>query len=125
MRLTMPAHRSTVLAAAAAGGLSLAVAAPGQALLMTRPIVGPAVAVSAGPACSGQNAEVETATDPRTGVLYEAWIGCRGIGFARSTDGGKTFSLWAYRGSPVVDMVTADFDLTMVSYLLGALIVGR
>ncbi|RLN04415.1 hypothetical protein C2845_PM13G02690 [Panicum miliaceum] len=33
--------------------------------------------------------------------------------------------LWAYRGLPVVDMVTADYDLTMVSYLLGALIVGR
>ena len=33
--------------------------------------------------------------------------------------------LWAYRGSPVVAMVTADYDLTMVSYLLGALIVGR
>ncbi|RLM60315.1 hypothetical protein C2845_PM14G02320 [Panicum miliaceum] len=33
--------------------------------------------------------------------------------------------LWAYRGLPVVAMVTADYDLTMVSYLLGALIVGR
>ncbi|CAO2164453.1 unnamed protein product [Urochloa humidicola] len=33
--------------------------------------------------------------------------------------------LWAYRGLPVSDMVSADFDLTMVAYLLGAIIVGR
>ncbi|CAL5009994.1 unnamed protein product [Urochloa decumbens] len=33
--------------------------------------------------------------------------------------------LWAYRGSPVSDMVSAGFDLTMVAYLLGAIIVGR
>ncbi|CAO2205712.1 unnamed protein product [Urochloa humidicola] len=33
--------------------------------------------------------------------------------------------LWAYRGLPVADMVSADFDLTMVAYLLGAIIVGR
>lgn len=44
------------------------------------------------PACQGQNAEVETAIDPATGFLYEAWMGCGGIGFARSADGGKTFS---------------------------------
>ncbi|CAL5004148.1 unnamed protein product [Urochloa decumbens] len=28
-------------------------------------------------------------------------------------------------GSPVTDMVSADFDLTIVAYLLGAIIVGR
>jgi hypothetical protein len=48
--------------------------------------------VSTGAACSGQNAEVETAIDQKTGILYEEWIGCGGIGFARSTDGGQTFS---------------------------------
>jgi hypothetical protein len=42
--------------------------------------------------CSMQNAEVEQAVDPRTGYVYEDWMGCNGIGFARSTDGGRTFS---------------------------------
>jgi hypothetical protein len=43
--------------------------------------------------CGGSNAEVEQATDVVNGkCVYEAWIGCGGIGFARSTDGGKTFS---------------------------------
>jgi hypothetical protein len=42
--------------------------------------------------CSGQNAEVEQATDPVAGYVYEEWMGCSGIAFARSSDGGKTFS---------------------------------
>ena len=42
--------------------------------------------------CSGQNAEVEQATDPANGLVYDEWMGCSGIAFARSTDGGKTFS---------------------------------
>jgi hypothetical protein len=45
--------------------------------------------VSAG--CPGQNAEVEQAADPSGRYVYEAWIGCRGIGFARSRDGGLHF----------------------------------
>src|SRR5215472_9464738 len=39
--------------------------------------------------CGGSNAEVEQAIDGR--YVYEAWIGCLGIGFARSTNGGRTF----------------------------------
>jgi hypothetical protein len=42
--------------------------------------------------CSGQNAEVEQAVDQTLGYVYEDWIGCSGIAFARSTDGGLTFS---------------------------------
>jgi len=42
--------------------------------------------------CSGQNAEVEQAADPTGRYVYETWIGCHGIGFARSTDGGSRFS---------------------------------
>jgi hypothetical protein len=38
----------------------------------------------------GGNAEVETAADA-AGNVYAAWIGCGGIGFARSADGGRTF----------------------------------
>jgi hypothetical protein len=41
--------------------------------------------------CSGQNAEVEQAADAARGYVYEAWIGCSGIAFARSTDRGRTF----------------------------------
>ncbi|HEX9096060.1 MAG TPA: sialidase family protein [Candidatus Dormibacteraeota bacterium] len=41
--------------------------------------------------CAGQNAEVLQAVDPRIGYVYESWMGCKGIAFARSVDGGKTF----------------------------------
>jgi hypothetical protein len=51
--------------------------------------VGPITDISA--SCSGQNAEVEQAADPALGYVYETWMGCRGIAFARSTDGGATF----------------------------------
>ena len=37
------------------------------------------------------NAEVESAVDPTTGYIYDEWIGCGGIGFARSIDGGASF----------------------------------
>ncbi len=40
---------------------------------------------------TGANAEVQQAYDPSRGYLYEAWIGCGGIGFSRSLDGGATF----------------------------------
>lgn len=51
--------------------------------------VGPNVNISA--SCSGQNAEVLQAVDRTLGYVYETWMGCRGIAFARSTDGGRTF----------------------------------
>jgi hypothetical protein len=41
--------------------------------------------------CKGQNAEVEQAVDAARGYVYEEWIGCGGIGFARSIDSGRTF----------------------------------
>jgi len=50
----------------------------------------PVSQVSAG--CSGQNAEVEQATDPARNYVYEEWMGCGGIAFSRSTNGGHTFS---------------------------------
>ncbi len=51
--------------------------------------VAPIVNVSGN--CGGQNAEVEEATAP-PGNIYQLWIGCGGIGFARSTNGGATYS---------------------------------
>ena len=50
--------------------------------------VSPVTEVSKG--CTGQNAEVETATGAPH-YVYDLWIGCAGIGFARSTDGGLHF----------------------------------
>lgn len=41
-------------------------------------------------ACPGHNAEVEEAT-AAPDFVYADWIGCGGIGFARSADGGKTW----------------------------------
>ena len=41
--------------------------------------------------CAGQNAEVEQAVDQTRGYVYETWMGCAGIAFARSTDGGAHF----------------------------------
>ena len=50
--------------------------------------VSPVTEVSKG--CTGQNAEVVTATGASP-YVYDLWIGCGGIGFARSTDGGLHF----------------------------------
>src|SRR5947209_7578459 len=52
--------------------------------------ISPVTDISA--SCSGQNAEVEQAVDPKLGYVYDEWMGCNGIGFARSVDGGTTFS---------------------------------
>lgn len=51
--------------------------------------IGPVTQIS-GP-CSGQNTGPQQAVDPVRDVIYEAWTGCGGIGFSRSTDG-MTFS---------------------------------
>jgi len=40
--------------------------------------------------CGGRNAEVEEASSAPD-YVYAAWIGCKGIGFARSIDGGLRF----------------------------------
>ena len=73
-------------------GAAAAVAAPltGFAFLSVSYAVGPIVNLTT--SCAGQNAEVEQAVDPSLGYVYEEWMGCSGIAFARSTDGGRTFS---------------------------------
>ena len=73
-------------------GAAAAVAAPltGFASLSVSYAVGPIVNLTT--SCAGQNAEVEQAVDPSLGYVYEEWMGCSGIAFARSTDGGRTFS---------------------------------
>ncbi|HEY5694982.1 MAG TPA: sialidase family protein [Gaiellaceae bacterium] len=76
--------------------------------------------------CSPPNAEVVQAVDGR--FVYEVWIGCnRGIGFARSGDGGRTFGpSRAVRGSHQKGLHTWDPAIAVarngtvyVSYMLG------
>ena len=42
------------------------------------------------------NAEVTQATDPARGYLYDSWISCGAVAFARSVDGGRHF------GAPII-----------------------
>ena len=78
----------TVIAMAAVAGPAGAIAAvpAGHGASFQ---IGPITDVSA---CGGQNAEVEQAVDPTLGYVYEDWMGCKGIAFARSTDGGRTWN---------------------------------
>jgi hypothetical protein len=81
------------LAAALIAALMAVFAAPASALAAASPAI---TDISKG--CSGQNAEVEAAAWHRD--VYQAWIGCGGIGFSRSSDGGRTWSAPAeMRGS--------------------------
>jgi hypothetical protein len=75
------------LGAVAVAGLVAIVTTSGVASAAA--IVSPNLNISA--SCSGQNAEVLQAVDRTLGYVYEEWMGCRGIAFARSTDGGRTF----------------------------------
>jgi hypothetical protein len=79
-------NRPIGLGAAAIIGLVTSAAVATAAPTYT---IGPNVNLSA--SCSGQNAEVLQAVDRTLGYVYETWMGCRGIAFARSTDGGRTF----------------------------------
>ena len=63
---------------------------PGSPALLLPPSPSTNVLVDVPCNVSG-NAEVQQAFDPGLGYLYETWIGCGGIGFSRSTDGGHTF----------------------------------
>lgn len=78
-----------IVLATCISALIVAAAAPASALGVTY-TVGPISDLSS--SCGMQNAEVEQAVDPKLGYVYEDWMGCNGIAFARSTDGGRTFS---------------------------------
>ena len=72
--------------------LAAAVGAPAAGAASAVP-AGTAAGYQVGPisdisACGGQNAEVEQAVDAKLGYVYEEWMGCKGIGFARSTTAG-------------------------------------
>ena len=55
---------------------------------VSRPQITPMTDISAG--CGGNSSEVEEAFAPPR-YVYAEWIGCGGIGFARSTDSGEHF----------------------------------
>jgi hypothetical protein len=76
-------------AASFAALIALSLAAPALAAAATY-TVGPISDLSS--SCSGQNAEVEQAVDPKLGYVYEEWMGCSGIAFARSADAGQSWS---------------------------------
>jgi hypothetical protein len=86
---TLPAASLLAAVVWLVGAVGSAVAAPPGASYT----IGATVDLSG--SCPDSNAEVEQAADQKLGYVYEDWMGCRSIGFARSTDGGKTF------GSPV------------------------
>jgi BNR repeat-like domain len=109
----------------------LAVAASLLGALVSASLAGAAGAGAGGVVrvsrCPGPpNAEVVQAVDGR--YVYEVWMGCkRGIGFARSVDGGRTFGpSLAVRGSHQKGLHTWDPALTVapdgtvyVSYMIG------
>jgi hypothetical protein len=84
---TWPAVRPAGVALAV-GCLTLAVAGASFGAPHRGVQLGPVRVVSAG--CSGPSAEVVSAVG-KPDYVYEAWIGCGGEGFARSTDGGLHF----------------------------------
>lgn len=70
-------------------GVSVSGLRPARAAtVLTGVSVTPPLDISSG--CGGQNAEVEEAHEGAR-FVYAIWIGCGGIGFARSTDGGRRF----------------------------------
>src|SRR5215475_83303 len=73
-----------------AAGVALAAAAvvAGCSHAVPGPRMTPMTDISSG--CGGRNAEVEEASSAPD-YVYAAWIGCKGIGFARSIDGGLRF----------------------------------
>ena len=74
-------------AAVAISATAAAASVPAGRAVGYHPRAGPAVEVSRG--CQGSNAETEQAVDYP--YVYVTWIGCGGIGFARSIDGGRGF----------------------------------
>lgn len=80
---------SRLIAVAAGAVVAMATPLAGHATTTYTP--GPISNLSA-TSCSGNSSEVEQAVDPKNAnLIYEDWMGCSKIGFARSTDGGKTF----------------------------------
>src|SRR5437879_7604790 len=87
-RLVVIAAAVSLAVAAGLAFLSSAGSAAAAVADAVRAAAVPIVPVSG--ACAGQNAEVVEATNAP--YVFQAWIGCGGIGFARSSDGGASYS---------------------------------
>ena len=77
---------TAVCAAVTIAATTVAAGHPAGRAVSHGPRIGPAVEVSRG--CAGQNVETEQAVDYP--YVYVTWIGCGGIGFALSTNGGRS-----------------------------------
>ena len=87
MRAPFRRDRLAVIVTIVVGMVPLLAAGPAAASVDYR--VSPVTDLST--SCAGQNAEVEQAADPLLGYVYESFMGCSGIAFARSTNGGLSF----------------------------------
>ena len=87
----------------------------------TVPRITPMTDISAG--CPGSSAEVEEAFAP-PGYIYAEWIGCGGIGFARSADSGRHFgaalTVPGSRGTSWDPAVTVAADGTVYAAFMHA-----
>jgi len=87
----------------------------------TVPRITPMTDISAG--CPGSSAEVEEAFAP-PGYIYAEWIGCGGIGFARSADSGRHFgaalTVPGSRGASWDPAVTVAADGTVYAAFMHA-----
>jgi len=87
----------------------------------TAPRITPMTDISAG--CPGSSAEVEEAFAP-PGYIYAEWIGCGGIGFARSADSGRHFgaalTVPGSRGTSWDPAVTVAADGTVYAAFMHA-----
>lgn len=82
------AAASACTSTATGPGVRTTTRAPSPAAPTTGPQATPMTDISAG--CAGNSSEVEEAFAPPS-YVYAEWIGCGGIGFARSTDSGRHF----------------------------------
>jgi len=87
MSLTLAATQACTGTPGSPGPQATALA-PSTAPSVAAPQVTPMTDISAG--CAGNSSEVEEAFAPPS-YIYAEWIGCGGIGFARSTDSGQHF----------------------------------
>jgi hypothetical protein len=112
------AKKLRLLAVTLVAGACAALGLAAPSALAASSGVGPIIDVSS--ACHGQNAETENAVAPPH-YVFVAWIGCHGEGFARSTDGGATFSapitLPDSSGSDDPAVAVAPDGTVYVSYL--------
>ena len=94
MRIPKTGRRRFVLATILLTALGLSAGPVGATVAPARATESYTIStpVNMSSACTAQNAETIQAVDPARNAVYDEWMGCNGIGFSRSMDGGKTWS---------------------------------